>query len=68
MTEKILQELINLTHMHREVEDEHSPEDFKKFLEEVLHPREALLEKQVAGFYVLWSEQYKMYGLHPVNC
>lgn len=65
--DQILQDLINLTIIHHEIEAEHSAEDFQKFLIEVLHPREALLEKQVPGFYVLWSEQYRLYGLFPIN-
>jgi hypothetical protein len=67
MLEAILQELIDLTDMHRVAEEENTEEDFAKILSSEIHPREEILEKQTPGFYVQWVEEYRMYGLLPVD-
>ncbi len=61
ITEEILKELIAITNARRE-------NDTEQYVVGVLHPKEDELEKKTPGFYVLWSVDYRMYGLFPVDC
>ena len=67
MLEEILKELAALTIAHVEAEKEMSHEAFMQYLKETLHPLEEKLEEKVPGFYVMFFEQYKQYGLLPIN-
>jgi len=61
MSEEILRELIALTNARRE-------NDTEQYIVEVLHPLEDELEKKTPGFYILWAQDCRMYGLFPVDC
>jgi hypothetical protein len=65
--EDILKELSALTIAHVEAEKEMKHEDFMQYLKETLHPLEENLEEKVPGFYVIFFEQYRQYGLLPIN-
>lgn len=67
MLEAILKELIDLTDMHRVAEELNTEADFQHILKREIHPREEILERKVPGFYVQWIEEYRMYGLLPVD-